>query len=51
MAIRLKRPNGVTVHLTVVYAPTRRKSEAALVFEDRLDEFYDELTAAGSAAS
>ena len=50
MAIRLKRPNGVTVHLIVVYAPTKRKSETALVFDERLDAFYDELTAAGKTA-
>ena len=50
MAIRLKQPNGVTLHLIVVYAPTKRKSETALVFDERLDAFYDELTAAGKTA-
>ena len=50
MAIRLKRPNGVTLHLIVVYAPTKKTRERLPDFEVRLDEFYDELTAAGRTA-
>ena len=45
MAIRLKRPSGVTVHRIVVCAPTRKKKEALRDFDERLDAIYDEMTA------
>ena len=51
MAIRLKWPSGVTVHLFVVYAPTRKTNQTPRVFDERLGDCYEELTAASATAT